>query len=63
MNKACPRCGKNLVSDNREGFGGLVLKSRLTFIDDKGNILVRCAECKTLVSLPLHATQTNEDQK
>lgn len=51
----CVNCGKELLADNGiEGHGsGLVLKSRLVFLNNDGQVLARCKNCKGLSPVPL----------
>ena len=49
----CPKCNKELISENKLQKSGIVIKSKLVFLNGNGEILCRCKECKTVVPLPL----------
>lgn len=55
---SCPQCGKEIVSknNNAETNNGIVIKSKLTFIDEEGSIMCRCKNCKNVIALPLKIT-------
>lgn len=50
----CPKCNKEIISENSLKKSGIVIKSKLVFLDDNGNTFCRCKECKEIVPLPLH---------
>ena len=52
MKFECPECGKELVAAD-EGSPGLVIKSKLVFLNDAGEVLCKCKKCKTISALPL----------
>ena len=59
----CPHCNKKIIEDNdRPGATGsdIVIKSRLVFLNDDGNILARCPECKEIVGLPLNFVKSSQ---
>ena len=62
LNKSynCPQCGKEVLakSTNNET-QGLVIKSKLTFIDEDGKVLCRCKNCKNIIGLPLSIIHNN----
>jgi len=51
----CPQCGKEVLAqnNNEEPESGLVIKSKLTFIDENGDIMCRCKKCHNIINLPL----------
>lgn len=61
MTFKCPHCGKGVIESNDRddgaGKGDLVIKSRLVFLNDDGNVLARCAECKKVIALPLNFSE------
>ena len=62
MTYNCPHCGKSVIENNdREDGAGkndLVIKSRLVFLNEDGNVLARCPDCKKIIGLPLNFTET-----
>ena len=54
----CPICGNPIVVKNTKSSfktrNDIVIKSRLVFLNEDGNILCRCQKCKNVVALPLH---------
>ena len=55
-NFLCPSCGKEIISANKEDgsqAGDRVLKSRLVFLNNDGNLLCKCGECRKVVALPM----------
>jgi len=52
----CPHCKKQILENNVKQFkntGDIVIKSRLVFLNEDGNVLCRCQQCKQVISLPL----------
>jgi hypothetical protein len=58
----CPECGKTIIEKNLKNIteaDDLVIKSRLVFLNNNGEILCRCLECKHLTTLPLNFLPNN----
>lgn len=52
----CPHCDKEVIANNLkqdEVNNDIVIKARLIFLNEDGNILCRCSNCKKIISLPL----------
>ena len=53
-NYRCPKCDRELISNNNNlQKSGIVIKSKLVFLDDSGSIFCRCKDCKNIITLPL----------
>jgi uncharacterized protein with PIN domain len=52
----CEHCKKELLSEISEDDKGLVIKSRLIFLNEDGQVFARCKNCKKLTTLPLTFT-------
>jgi hypothetical protein len=63
MKFECPHCNSNIVDDNKNKAGDLIIKSRLVFLNEDGNILCRCQNCKKIVGLPLNFTKASKTIK
>ena len=50
----CPKCGKQILEENEKDNTGIIIKSRLVFLNENGEVLCKCLQCKTLVPLPLN---------
>ena len=56
MTFECPVCHKPIISNNQNDMtksGDLVIRSRLVFMNEDGNVLCRCSDCKNVVALPI----------
>lgn len=56
LNYSCPHCKKKLVEGNKKtpDSSGLIIKSRLVFLNDNGQVLCKCVQCHNVVGLPLN---------
>ena len=56
MNYKCPKCSKEIIADNKNDLtdNNIVIKSKLVFLNDDGNVMCRCPQCKKVVGLPLN---------
>ena len=64
MTFLCPHCKHPIVEANNEEQakkGDLIIKSRLVFLNDDGNILCKCLNCKKLTALPLSFLKNKKD--
>lgn len=56
MNYNCPHCDKSIVVDNDKSLyrnkGDLIIKSKLTFLNEDGKVLCKCSGCRKIVALP-----------
>jgi hypothetical protein len=53
----CPKCNKTLICENDKNEikeSGIILKSRLVFISDEGDLMCRCLNCKAIIELPMN---------
>lgn len=48
----CPNCEKEIISKNSID-DGIIIKSKLIFLNSNGETYCRCKNCKQVVSLPL----------
>ena len=55
----CPSCGKPIVEENENSVNGMVIKSRLVFLNENGEVLCKCMQCKTVVALPLNFVKSS----
>jgi len=53
MKYKCSNCGKDIIVQSNVIQGDMIIKSRLVFLNQDGNVLCRCTNCKKIVSLPL----------
>jgi len=56
----CPHCGSNIVDNSNITSKEIVIKSRLVFLNNDGNVLGRCLKCKNVVALPLSFTKSSD---
>jgi len=51
----CPYCNKTIIEKNQNNIlsKDIIIKSKLIFLNEDGNILGKCSSCKKLISLPL----------
>lgn len=56
----CPECGKTIIENNIENQNNLIIKSRLVFLNENGEILCRCLDCKSIVNLPLNFMKSSQ---
>ena len=54
----CPQCGYEVFVQN-ENKDGIVIKSKLTFISEDGNLMCRCKQCKNVIGLPMQIIDFN----
>lgn len=53
----CPHCNKVIIEKNLKDEtkpNDIIIKSRLVFLNEDGNVLCRCPDCKKIVGLPLN---------
>jgi hypothetical protein len=57
----CPDCGKTIIDINDKNFSknDLIIKSRLIFLNDNGEVFCRCV-CKSIINLPLSFINKNK---
>ena len=63
MTFECPHCNNNIVDNNKNRTGDLIIKSRLVFLNEDGNIMCRCQKCKKVVGLPLNFVKSSKTIK
>lgn len=53
-NFKCTNCNKDIIVKSGEpgNSSGLLLKSKLIFLNDNGEILCKCKSCKSIIALP-----------
>lgn len=50
----CPYCKKTILENNQNNISNdLIIKSKLVFLNEDGNILAKCTCCKKIIALPL----------
>ena len=59
----CPNCESNIVDNNKNRNGDLIIKSRLVFLNEDGNVMCRCQKCKRVVGLPLNFIKSSKTIK
>lgn len=59
----CSHCGKVIITNNKEHSGDIIIKSRLVFLNEDGNVLCRCLQCKKPTSLPLNFVKSSNSIK
>jgi len=59
----CPKCNREIISNNNLQKSGIVIKSKLVFLNEDGNILARCKNCKSIIPLPLIYNKYQNDIK
>jgi len=58
----CPKCDKELLSKNNIIKSGLVIKSKLVFLNPNGDVMCRCKRCKSVVALPILFNQFKSNE-